>query len=334
MTGPLMVSIEGTALNESTRSRLVHPSIGGVILFARNYHSQEQLRALTGEIRALKSPELLIAVDQEGGRVQRFQEGFTRLPDMKTIGKRFSAHQESGLALARATGYVLSGELRECGVDFSFAPVLELLSSNRAIGTRAFHLNPQVVATLAHAVATGMTLNGMRGVGKHFPGHSGVVEDPHDELPRDDRSLDQLREDDMQVYVNLNSETIAGVMSCHVLFPGVDTVPASLSYKFLTDELRGRLGFKGPIFSDDIMMGALGAIAAPEGLARMALEAGSDMVLLCNSDEVTDQVLESAELPLQSEANRGRLEMMRPVAAYATDDALMNEAREQLARNI
>ena len=334
MIGPLMVSIEGTALNESTRARLVHPSIGGVILYARNYHSPEQLRALTGEIRALKSPELLIAVDQEGGRVQRFQEGFTRLPEMETIGKLFSAHQESGLALARATGYVLSGELRECGVDFSFAPVLDLLSSNRAIGTRAFHLNPQVVATLAHALATGMTLNGMRGVGKHFPGHSGVVEDPHDELPRDERSLDQLREDDMQVYVNLNCETIAGVMSCHVLFPGVDTVPASLSYKFLSDELRGRLGFKGPIFSDDILMGALGAIAAPEGLARMALEAGSDMVLLCNSDKVTDQVLESAELPPQSEANRGRLEMVRPVAAYATDDALMNEAREQLARNI
>ena len=334
MTGPLMVSIEGTALNESTRARLAHPSIGGVILFARNYHSPEQLRALTGEIRALKSPELLIAVDQEGGRVQRFQEGFTRLPDMETIGKLFSAHQESGLALARATGYVLSGELRECGVDFSFAPVLDLLSSNRAIGTRAFHLNPQVVATLADALATGMTLNGMRGVGKHFPGHSGVVEDPHDELPRDERSLDQLREDDMQVYVNLNCETIAGVMSCHVLFPEVDTVPASLSYKFLSDELRGRLGFKGPIFSDDILMGALGAIAAPEGLARMALEAGSDMVLLCNSDKVTDQVLESAELPPQSEASRARLEMMRPVAAYATDDALMNDAREQVTRHI
>ena len=334
MTGALMVSIEGTALNESTRSRLVHPSIGGVILFARNYHSPAQLRALTGEIRALKSPELLIAVDQEGGRVQRFQEGFTRLPEMETIGKLFSADQESGLALARATGYVLSGELRECGVDFSFAPVLDLLSSNRAIGTRAFHLNPQVVATLAHALATGMTLNGMRGVGKHFPGHSGVVEDPHDELPRDDRSLDQLREDDMQVCVNLNSETIAGVMSCHVLFPGVDTVPASLSYKFLTDELRGRLGFKGPIFSDDILMGALGAIAAPEGLARMALEAGSDMVLLCNSDKVTDQVLESAELPPQSEASRAGVGMMRPVAAYATDDALIDDAREQVTRHI
>ena len=179
-----------------------------------------------------------------------------------------------------------------------------------------------------------MTLNGMRGVGKHFPGHSGAIEDPHDELPRDERSLDQLRKDDMQVYVNLKSETIAGVMSCHVLFPGVDTVPASLSYKFLSDELRGRLGFKGPIFSDDILMGALGAIAAPEGLARMALEAGSDMVLLCNSDEVTDQVLESAELPPQSEASRERLEMMRPVAAYATDDALMNEAREQVTRHI
>ena len=334
MTGPLMVSIEGTALDGATRSRLAHPNIGGVILFARNYTSPEQLFALTGEIRRLKTPELLIAVDQEGGRVQRFQEGFTRLPNMEAIGKLFNAHEGAGLALARATGYVLSGELRQCGIDFSFAPVLDLLSGNRAIGTRAFHLKPQVVTTLAYALTAGMASNGMQGVGKHFPGHSGVIEDPHDELPRDHRSLNQLRDHDMRVYLDLNPKTIAGVMSCHVLFPRIDAVPASLSSKFLTSELRGRLGFTGPIFSDDIMMSALDTIAAPEGLARMALEAGSDMVLLCNSDEATDQVLELAELSPQSEASRRRLEMMRPDAAYRADDALMNEAREQVTRYI
>ena len=334
MAGPLMVSIEGTTLDAVTRSRLAHPNIGGVILFARNYSSPEQLLALTREIKSLKSPALLVAVDQEGGRVQRFREGFTKVPTMETIGKLFDTNEQAGLALARASGYVLSGELRQCGVDFSFAPVMDLLSSNGAIGTRAFHRNPAIVMALARALAAGMASNGMGAVGKHFPGHSGVIEDPHHELPRDDRSIDELRDLDMKVYRNLNSGTITGVMSCHVWFPGIDNLPASLSHKFLTGELRGRLAFKGPIFSDDLMMNALSNIAAPEGLARMALEAGSDMVLLCNRDEATDQVLDSPGLPPQSEDSRWRLETMRPDTAYATDDVLLNKAREQVTRHI
>tara|TARA_Y100001934_G_scaffold109953_1_gene134690 strand:+ start:686 stop:1690 length:1005 start_codon:yes stop_codon:yes gene_type:complete len=334
MAGPLMVSIEGTTLDAVTRSRLAHPNIGGVILFARNYTSPEQLLALTREIKSLKSPVLMVAVDQEGGPVQRFREGFTPIPTMETIGKLFDNNEETGLAVARASGNVLSGELRQCGVDFSFAPVMDIFSSNKAIGARAFHQNPTIVTTLAHALAAGMASNGMRAVGKHFPGHSGVIEDPHHELPRDDRSIDELRDHDMQVYRNLNSGTITGVMSCHVWFPEIDNRPASLSHKFLTGELRGRLAFNGPIFSDDLMMSALSTIAAPEGLARMALEAGSDMALLCNSDEATDQVLEAAHLPPQSDASRGRLEMMRPDAAYTADDVLLNQAREQVARHI
>ena len=334
MAGPLMVSIEGTTLDPVTRSRLAHPNIGGVILFARNYTSPEQLLALTREIKSLKNPVLLVAVDQEGGRVQRFQEGFTRLPPMEAIGTLFDTDPKAALALARATGTVLAGELRQCGIDLSFAPVLDLHSNNKAIGARALHRDPQVVTTLAHALAAGMASNGMRAVGKHFPGHSGVIEDPHHQLPRDNRSIDELRDHDMQVYRNLNSGAITGVMSCHVWFREIDKLPASLSHKFLTGELRGRLAFNGPIFSDDLMMSALSTIAAPEGLARMALEAGSDMVLLCNSDEATDQVLESAQLPPQSNASRGRLEMMRPDAAYTADDVLLNKAREQVTRHI
>jgi len=329
-----MVSIEGTILDAATRSRLVHPNIGGVILFARNYTSPGQLADLTREIKDLKDPPLLIAVDQEGGRVQRFQEGFTRLPPMEGIGALFDTDPEAALALARATGTVLAGELWQCGVDFSFAPVLDLHSNNKAIGTRAFHRSPKVVTTLAHGLAEGMAASGMRAVGKHFPGHSGVIEDPHDELPRDDRSIDELRDDDMQVYRDLKPETIKGVMSCHVCFPEIDALPASLSYRFLTEELRDRLAFQGPIFSDDIMMGALGAIAEPEGLARMALQAGADMVLLCNSDNATDRVLDSDELPIQSEASRRRLEAMRPDPAYTADDALLSEARERMSRYI
>ena len=334
MAGPLMVSIEGTTLDAVTRSRLAHPNIGGVILFARNYTSPEQLLSLTREIKALKSPVLLVAVDQEGGRVQRFQEGFTRLPPMKAIGTLFDTDPKAAFALARATGRVLAGELRQCGIDLSFAPVLDLHSNNKAIGTRAFHRSPKVVTTLAHGLAEGMAASGMRAVGKHFPGHSGVIEDPHDELPRDDRSIDDLRDDDMRVYRDLKPETIKGVMSCHVCFPRIDGLPASLSYRFLTEELRDRLFFQGPIFSDDLMMGALDSIAKPEGLARMALEAGADMVLLCNSDNATDRVLDSDELPIQSEASRRRLEAMRPDPAYTADDALLSEARERMSRYI
>ncbi len=329
-----MVSIEGTTLDAATRSRLVHPKIGGVILFARNYTSPGQLSELTREIKELKDPPLLIAVDQEGGRVQRFQEGFTRLPPMEAIGTLFDTDPKAALALARATGTVLAGELHQCGVDLSFAPVLDLHSNNKAIGTRAFHRSPKAITALAHGLAEGMALSGMRAVGKHFPGHSGVIEDPHDELPRDDRSIDELRDDDLRVYRDLKPENIKGVMSCHVWFPRIDALPASLSYRFLTEELRDRLSFQGPIFSDDIMMGALGAIAEPEGLARMALEAGADMVLLCNSDNATDRVLDSDDLPVQPEASRRRLEAMRPDRAYTADDALLSEARERMSRYI
>jgi len=326
MLGQLMVSIEGVSLDTSTQTRLSHPNVGGVILFARNFASPDQLADLTGEIRALRSPPLLIAVDQEGGRVQRFQEGFTPLPAMGVIGECYDTDPGEASTLARATGIVLASELRQLGIDFSFAPVVDVGSTNRAIGTRAFHRDPNVVKQLALGVGEGMACCGMRPVAKHFPGHSGVLEDPHHELPSDERTLDMLREHDLRVYQNLDPEFITGIMSCHVRFPKIDTVPASLSQRLLTGELREQIGFKGPVFSDDLMMGALSAFGDPPSLARMAIEAGSDMVLLCNNDAVTDAVLAAGSLPPVSEAGRARIEKMRPAEISLLDSETLEQA--------
>ena len=328
MLGRLMVSIEGVTLDISTRARLSQPDIGGVILFARNFASVEQLANLTGEIRAVKSPPLLIAVDQEGGRVQRFQEGFTSLPAMSVIGEYYDTDPAGALALAEATGVILAGELRTSGIDFSFAPVMDLGSTNRAIGTRAFHKNPTAVQKLALQVAKGMGSCGMRAVAKHFPGHGGVVEDPHDELPRDERTLDALRVHDLRVYQKLDPDLVTGLMSCHVCFPRIDSVPASLSKQLLTGELRKRIGFKGPLFSDDLMMGALRTFGDASTLARMAIDAGTDMVLLCNDDTATDGVLYGNSLPPQSEASRERLEKMRPTSVDLLDAEALEQARK------
>ncbi|HCK75861.1 MAG TPA: beta-N-acetylhexosaminidase [Gammaproteobacteria bacterium] len=332
MPGPLMVSIEGLSLDASTRTRLSQAEIGGVILFSRNFVSPGQLADLTSEIRALRSPALLIAVDQEGGRVQRFQEGFTSLPAMGVIGERYDADPNEALTLARATGIVLASELRRSGIDFSFAPVVDVGSTNRAIGTRAFHRDPNVVQQLALRVAEGMTYCGMRSVAKHFPGHSGVLEDPHHELPRDERTLDMLRQHDLRIYENLDLEFITGIMSCHVCFPKIDSVPASLSHRLLTGELRTRIGFKGPVFSDDLMMGALRTFGDPGALTTMAIEAGCDMVLLCNSDSATDAVLGARSLPPLSESARARLEKMRPEQTGLPSSETLEQAR-RLVRN-
>jgi len=332
MPGQLMVSIEGTVLDAATRRRLSHPQIGGIILFARNFVSPDQLSDLTAEVCALKSPSLLVAVDQEGGSVQRFKNGFTRLPAMGMIGECYDIDPPYGLALARSTGIVLANELRECGIDFSFAPVMDLGPDNRAIGARAFHRDPKVVQRLAVQLAGGMALSGMRAVAKHFPGHGGVREDPHDELPCDERSMDSLREHDLMVYEHLETGVFTGVMTCHVLFPEIDTVPATLSRKLITDELRGRLGFRGPVFSDDLMMGALGAYGEASSLVRSAIGAGCDMALLCNNDAVTDSVIEYDDLPGFTEDARLRLESMRPAQDAVPDTLTVEQAREEIRK--
>src|SRR5690606_4942334 len=248
--GPVMVDVAGHILTDAERDMLRHPLVGGVILFARNYQSPEQLKALTAAIRAVRTPALLIGVDHEGGRVQRFREGFTCLPPMRSIGRLYDRDPALALHLARATGLVLAAELRAHGVDFSFTPVLDLdFGCSRVIGDRAFHSRPDAVAQLAGALIEGLGLLGMGAVGKHFPGHGGCEADSHVAIPVDRRSLAEIEQNDMQPFKALFARGLTAVMPAHVIYPEVDAQPAGFSRRWLQDILRGQLGFDGMIFS-------------------------------------------------------------------------------------
>ena len=291
MTGILMISVEGKHLDLTTCERLRHPAIGGVILFSRNFESPEQLTQLVAQIKAVKTPALLVAVDQEGGRVQRFRQGFTAVPAMQVIGRAFDQDPAAGCNAAHAAGQVIAGELRRYGIDISFAPVLDLYNERGAIGNRAFHSDPWVVRRLGDKLAKGMAEAGMTAVAKHFPGHSQVVEDPHLHLPVDSRSLNQIRECDLVPYRDLDCSLYGGIMTCHVLFSAVAPMPASCSHYWVQEELRGVLGYRGAVFSDDLLMVGASAAGTPSQRVTRALDAGSDMVLACNDDAAVDQIL-------------------------------------------
>lgn len=294
--GPVMVDIAGSELTEHERERLQHPLVGGVILFKRNFASVAQLTALCTEIHALRSPRLLIAVDHEGGRVQRFREGFTRLPPMQVFGQIWAHDHNRARRLATQTGRVLAAELRACGVDFSFTPVLDLDHGCCAvIGNRAFHRDPQVVYELSHALMRGLQQAGMAHCGKHFPGHGFVSEDSHHAVPVDQRDWEALWQDDILPYRKLMGE-LASVMPAHVIYPKLDPLPAGFSSFWLRTVLREQLGFNGVIFSDDLCME--GASAAGESMverALAALHAGCDMVLVCNRPDLADELLQTLD---------------------------------------
>ena len=280
--GPVMLDIAGTRLAAEDRELLAHPNVGGVILFSRNFESPDQLRALTAEIHGLRHPELVIAVDQEGGRIQRFREGFTPLPPMHMLGRKYDMEQDVALQVAETCGWLMAAELRAAGVDLSFAPVLDLdYGLSEVIGDRAFHRDPEVVARLAGRFAAGMRHAGMGAVGKHFPGHGGVIADSHHALPEDRRAYADLL-DDMRPYERLISEGLAGVMAAHVVYARLDRMPAGFSRWWLGTELRIRLRFQGAIFSDDLSMAGAAFAGSPEARAVLALEAGCDVVLVCN----------------------------------------------------
>jgi beta-N-acetylhexosaminidase len=290
--GPAMLDIAGLELTVEDRERLAHPSVGGIILFARNYASPRQLGLLTGAILALRDPPLLIAVDHEGGRVQRFRDGFTELPPMRTLGQRWD-HDASGAAgEAERLGRIIASELAAHGVDFSFTPVLDLdHGQSSVIGDRAFHRNAGAVAELAGALCRGLRAGGMAAVGKHFPGHGFVTADSHNETPVDNRVLALLENDDLLPFRALIGEGLQGIMPAHVIYPAIDPRPAGFSEVWLRTILRERMGFDGMIFSDDLSMAGAGTAGDVVARADAALTAGCDMVLVCNDAPAADMLL-------------------------------------------
>jgi beta-N-acetylhexosaminidase len=286
------MGLEGTSLGAADRTRLLHPLAGGAILFSRNFESCAQLRALTASIRALRTPSLLICVDHEGGRVQRFREGFTAIPPMRTLGAVWDSDVSAAAAEARRLGELLARELRAHGVDFSFTPVLDLdFGRSAVIGDRAFHGNPNAVAHLASALRHGLNAGGCAAVGKHFPGHGFVAADSHVDLPVDERPLDALVADDLIPFAVLAKEGLEALMPAHVVYPAVDNVAAGYSRVWLQDIARGRLQFDGLIFSDDLGMAAAQAAGDIVSRADAAVTAGCDMVLACNDFAAADELL-------------------------------------------
>lgn len=305
--GPVMLDIEGTSITAEEKERLAHPKAGGVILFARNYESPQQMEALVKELHGIRRPRLIIAVDQEGGRVQRFKKGLTSLPPMRKLGEIYDENPSRAKRLADLMGWLLATELRAMDVDISFAPVLDLDHGvSEVIGDRAFHSDPEVIALLAHYFSNGMKSAGMSPVGKHFPGHGGVEEDSHHELPKDMRTYDELDEKDLVPFKKMIYYDLPGIMTSHVLFPKIDSKPVTFSSVWLKDILRKKLGFQGVIFSDDLTMEAAMGAGGMADRANLALESGCDMVLVCNNPVAADEVLEGVK-PSSDPASHLRL---------------------------
>lgn len=333
---PVVLDIAGTRLNDDDRRRLEHPLTGGLILFARNWEDRRQLTELTAEIKSVR-PDVLICVDHEGGRVQRFRtDGFTHLPPMRTLGELWMRDALLATDAATACGYVLASELRACGVDLSFTPVLDLdHGPSGVIGDRAFHRDARVVTMLAKSVMHGLLLAGMQSCGKHFPGHGYVAADSHVDVPVDRRSLKAILEDDAKPYEWL-STSLPAVMPAHVIYPKVDKQPAGFSERWLQDILRGRLGFTGAIFSDDLSMQGASVAGTPVEAAIAALNAGCDLVLLCNQsldggrpvDELLDglwDALQQGRWQACARSEARRLDLL-PQTAPRPWDELMHHA--------
>lgn len=305
--GPLMIDIGGQALTDFDRERLRHPLVGGLILFARNYCDPAQLTALCEEVHALRYPRLLIAIDHEGGRVQRCRDGFTRLPAMRRLGECWEQDAGRAKEMARAVGMILATELRVCGVDFSFTPVLDLdWGRSSVIGDRAFHSDPEVVVALAGALIEGLHSVGMAACGKHFPGHGWAEADSHVALPVDERSLAELQRDILP-YRKLKLDA---VMPAHVIYSSYDTKCSGFS-KFWIDYLRNDIKFEGVVFSDDLSMQGASVAGGIVDRAEAAWRAGCDMLLVCNAPDAVGELLEHwhAEPSPEQEARLSRLAM-------------------------
>jgi beta-N-acetylhexosaminidase len=329
--GPVVVDIAGTRLSAVDRERLAHPLVGMVILFTRNYESPAQLAALTAEIHAVREPALLIAVDHEGGRVQRFRERpFTRLPAMAELGALWERDVLQACRVASSAGFVLAAELRAFGVDLSFTPVLDLeWGRSGVIGNRAFARDPRNVAMLANHLCHGLQLAGMANCGKHFPGHGWAEADSHTAIPVDDRALDDILADDAAPYGWLGV-SLASVMPAHVIYPQVDTLPAGFSSRWIGEILRGRLGFTGAVFSDDLSMEGARVCGTAAESAQAAIDAGCDFVIVC--DAVAADVILGSLSWRSSAAFDERLARLRPPGPALSIEALSATAMYRSAR--
>lgn len=331
--GPVMLDVAGTTLNDADIRRIQHPLTGGVILFSRNYENRAQLVALTKAIHDAR-PGVLIAVDHEGGRVQRFKtDGFTRLPAMRRLGELWDRDVLASIKAATDVGFVLATELRACDVDLSFTPVLDLdFGASGVIGDRAFHRDPRVVTVLAKSLNHGLALAGMANCGKHFPGHGFVEADSHIDIPVDERSLKEILADDAAPYGWLGL-SLSGVMPAHVIYPKVDKNPAGFSRKWLSI-LRKDMGFEGVIFSDDLSMeGASVAGGVVDG-ANAALGAGCDMVLICNSRDKADELLAGLKIKSNAvtKASSARIAALVPHARALDWNTLQDDPRYLAAK--
>jgi beta-N-acetylhexosaminidase len=290
--GPVMVDLQSTCMTDEDCQMLANPRVGGVILFSRNFESIEQLQNLVEAIHQIRSPRLIVAVDQEGGRVQRFREGFVDLPPLSLLGELYDESPDRALECAQATGWIMAAELRAIGIDISFSPILDLdYGVSTVIGDRAFHRQPETVAELAHAYIVGMRKAGMAATGKHFPGHGAVQADSHTDLPVDERPYVDMLNEDLLSFERLIHYDIAAIMMAHVIYSDVDTNPACFSQHWIADVLRTRLAFEGVVFSDDLSMAAAHCMGSYSDRAMAALQAGCDMVLVCNSIEGRKEIL-------------------------------------------
>ena len=309
--GPIIVSIEGKKLSEDDRHTLRHDAIGGVILFSENYEDREQLMELIRSIKKIKSPELIVCVDQEGGRVQRFREGFYKLPSFNELGKIYDRTKEEGLRASFLAAQVTALELLDVGIDFSFSPVIDIDHGlSDIIGDRSFHSIPKIVTELSDSYINGLKSIGMKAVVKHFPGHGGVTLDSHIDKPIDERFLEDL-ENDLMPFQSLFKKDVSAIMTAHICFPNIDSSMVTFSEYWLSDLLRQKFQFQGLVFSDDLSMGATEEIGLMEERINLALSSGCDVVICCHVKEQMNLIIESLESDHKKSFD-SKLEVMRP----------------------
>ncbi len=322
----LLIGIPGLELGDADRAAITHPACSGVILFKRNFASRMQVAALIDAIRALRPDPFLVAVDQEGGPVQRFREGFTRLPPLAAIGARHEADPAAARALAEMHAWLMATEMRAIGIDLSFAPVVDLARGNRAIGPRAFHADPEIASALGLAYLRGMRMAGMAATIKHFPGHGSVLEDTHFDDAVDPRPLDALRAEDLVPFRDAIAAGAEAVMMAHVRYPAVDPDPAGYARRWIVDILRGELGFQGAVFSDDIGMAAAESAGGIKARIEAHLDAGCDFVLVCQPAQAAEALAAVAHRP---PAPAPRVAALQGLVAQAWERLVDNPQRDR-----